>query len=61
MNPETKMTYQIIEAPDARTLEENVTILLEYGWELQGGLCVNRDAGNRTVYSQALTQTLKPE
>ena len=51
-----KLEYQIVEAPNARTLEAQVVELLSNGWELQGGICVNRDLGNRTVYSQALAK-----
>ena len=50
------MKYRIIEATNAITLEDRVNASLSDGWELQGGLCVNRDLGNRTIYSQALTK-----
>jgi hypothetical protein len=51
-----KLEYRIIEASSAATLEERITMLLSNGWKLQGGICVNRDLGNRTVYYQAVSK-----
>lgn len=51
-----KLEYKIIEAGNARTLEERVADHLQYGCKLCGGVCVYRDRHEWVIYSQAVTK-----
>lgn len=51
-----KLEYLIVEASNARTLENQIAVFLSNGWELQGGVCAYRDRNNYTIFTQALTK-----
>lgn len=50
------MHYMIAEASSAAELESKVNVLLQQGWELQGGLSVATYGAGQWWYYQALVR-----
>ena len=50
------MKYIVVINWKLEAFEKEVTILLEQGWKLQGGVAVTTSTGNEKVFCQALTK-----